>query len=362
MSGTEELLHRARPGGQSAAAAIRRLLGLGSNALGQVVTAFEMDPFNSPGLAEVIRRNRSPEAVAVHLRNLESDSIELSRYSMEAVGASGDPAAMLRLVQILTDEEEFETQRAMAASALGAHADSNVLAALRETVDRQAARIADDEDPQFLLIEAVVTLAKHGDHSRAPLLLEITSNPDSVAQEEAVQALEVAIADGMIETLATISRDPSPILAVLAAKPLFLLGDLKSCEKLQAMAQSDDYDVSQTAMSYLWRLLGTEPRDSHELNVARREWAAVVSDMARGICYRTGHPINIGQLVETLMSSEDMWLREQLTDELQNRTGFDVQGAILWEEEQEFAHRVNERRFTEGALYRWGYRQDIPSA
>jgi HEAT repeat protein len=361
MISHEELLHLAQPGGQSSAAAIRRLIELGTAVLNQVVTAFETDPYNSPGLAEVIRRNRSPEAVSVHLRNLESDSLPLSRCSMEAVGASGDPAAMQHLVQILTDEDKFETRRALAASALGAHADSDVLAALRETVDRQASRMAEDEDPQFLLIKAVVALAKHGDHSRAPLLLEIASNPDSESQEEAVQALEAAVADGMIETLTTISRDPSPIFAVLAAKPLFLLGDLKSCEALQAMAQSDDSDVSQTAMSYLWRLLGTDPRDSDQLNMARREWAPVVMAMAKGVCYRAGRPVDIAQLVETLRHSDDTWLREKLADELQIRTGLDVQGAILWEQEQELADLVNERRFTLGALYKWGHRQEIPS-
>ncbi|MFP1624513.1 HEAT repeat domain-containing protein [Streptomyces sp. 5K101] len=360
MSSTEELLRLAQPGGKNAAVAIRRLLGLGATVLDKVVTAFAVDPYNSPGLAEVIRRNRSPEAVSVHLGNLESDSLPLARYSMEAVGASGNQAAIQHLVEILTDEDRFETRRALAASALGAHADSDVLAALRETVDRQAARVAEEEEPQSLLIKAVVALAKHGDHSRAPLLLEIASNPDSEAQEEAVQALEVAVTDGMIETLATVSRDPSPIFAVLAAKPLFLLGDLKSYETLQAMAQSDEHDVSQTAMSYLWRLLGTEPRDVDQLNVARREWAPVASAMSRGICYRAGRPVDITQLVETLRHSDDTWLIGQLTDELQNRTGIDVQGAILWEQQQELAHLVNERRFALGALYRWGHLQEIP--
>jgi len=233
VSSVEELLYRARPGGKGAAAAIRDLLDLGAAVLDQAVMAFEREPWDSPGLAEVIRRNRSPDAVSVHLKNLTSGSLELSRLAMEAVGASGDPAAVQHLVDILTDGEQFETCRALAASALGAHAGGDVSAVLRETVDRQAARTVDDEDPRSLLIEAVVALAKHGDNSRAPLLLEIASHSDSAAQEEAVHGLEVAVADGMVETLDTLSRDPSPVAAVLAAKPLFLMGDVKSYEILR---------------------------------------------------------------------------------------------------------------------------------
>ncbi|WP_406516695.1 HEAT repeat domain-containing protein [Streptomyces sp. NBC_00134] len=361
MSSIEELLYRARPGGESAAAAIRNLLDLGAAVLDQAVMAFERDPWGSPGLAEVIRRNRSPEAVAVHLTNLTSGSLELSRFAMEAVGASGDPVAVQHLVDLLTNEEEFETHRALAASALGAHVGGDVPAVLRETVDRQAAQAVDDEDPRSLLIGAVVALAKHGDNSRSPLLLEIASHSDSAAWEEAVQGLEVAVVDGMIETLGTITRNPSPVAAVLAAKPLFLLGDVKSCETLRVMAGVDDYDVSRNAMSYMWRLLGTEPRDSGELDVARHEWDSIASTMVEGVCYRTGHPVDIPQLVEELTNNEDSWLRGQLTDEVQNRTGIDVAGALLHEQEQELAHWVDERRFVAGSLYRWGHRQEIPA-
>lgn len=156
MTDVGELLRQARPGGQRATPAVRRLIDIGAPVLDRAITVFEREPVNSPGLAEVIRRNDSPEAVPILLDAMNSGSIALSRNSMQALASSQDTYALERLIEFLVDENEFEVRRSLAASALGAATSVDVRATLRRVVDQQAEVTADDDDARFLLVAAIV--------------------------------------------------------------------------------------------------------------------------------------------------------------------------------------------------------------
>jgi len=362
VNDVDELIQQARPGGPQATGAIRQLLHLGLSVLDRSITAFEMEPMASPGLGEVISRSNSPEAVPALLDKMDSASIALSKCSMNALATSQDPRALERLLEFVTDESRLETRRSLAASALGAASGVDVPAALKWVVDQQAGSKADpDDDPQFLLIEAIVALAKHGDHSRAPLLLELASNQFSAAQELAIKGLELAVADGMIEALAAASRSPATSVAILAAKPLFLLGTAQSAEVLHSMTTSDEFDVHRNARIYAARILGIEFTERDETAQLEIEWNNARESMTEQTCYRSGRPIQLSRLAESLEQGDNARLQVEVADEFRIRTGLDAQGALLLGNTQELLRSVNRMHLEDGALYRWGHRQSFPT-
>jgi len=122
-----------------------------------------------------------------------------------------DPRALSALLALATDPEPYT--RAFAVKGLGAMKDPAAAAALRPLVV---------DGNRTIAIEAIRSLARLGDRGAAPALIKLARDGKTQphVRLEAVTALGVLRADGVIDTLIDILGDPSPAVRAAAIRSM----------------------------------------------------------------------------------------------------------------------------------------------
>jgi hypothetical protein len=227
--------------------------------------------------------------------------------------------------------------------------------------------------PVHVLLEAATALAKLGDQRHAYVPVQVVEHPfmrpkqpDPYAlRSAAASALKHVVAPGMFGVLERAVLDTNVEVRREAIRAAFYLGLPESFRVLMGAARDRDSQVRNNAKVFLARLAGMD--DAKDWTPARWTswWAKAEGRFQKGVCYRMGRPIVIGDIVELL--ADPLALRDA-ADELRITTGDDfgydrerghdqpgvaTRGRAWWKE--------NGGRFPPGRLFKHGFEQPIES-
>jgi len=116
-------------------------------------------------------------------------------------------------------------------------------------------RAVDDEEVR-LAIEAVVALAKLGNHDKASTAIRLAGDEDSTVRVHAVPALQIVVGPGLLAALLTALEDEYAEMRLAAERGLFYLGIVQSIGALIPCVEDESPDVANDARVMLHDITG----------------------------------------------------------------------------------------------------------
>jgi hypothetical protein len=359
MTDVQRLIHEADQGNDPRA--ILGLAALGMRAFGSVVDAIRgSDRMTAGGLGDALLRVRDPDLVPALVPLLDDEKTGLAIVAFQALGRSRDPRAFRPLADYLRDPEKRETRRSLAAAALGDLGDPRAIPELLDAVDAAL------KGKLFhLALEAVVALAKLGNHEKAEVAAGLaTDKRKRDLRPRASEALQYAVGPGSLGALRSALKDKYAEVRVNAVDALFYLGLPESLGALVASARDKDPGVRGRVLVRIGMLAGQDFDELADPRRVRKWWEAHELDFAPGVCHRLGRPIHLPDVIELLGEPNS---RTTVVKELRIITGDDfgfdrlvpdLDPGVL--DRARDWWRAHSDRFVDGALYKYGHRVQPP--
>jgi HEAT repeat protein len=221
----------------------------------------EADPTRQSKLIEALGEQRLTEAVEPLMQQVTLNAFQ-SGAAITALGKIGDP----RAVGVLIRSCRYQNLAWIAKDALvqiGAPAVEPLIDALQ----------SDHPDVRFM---AVRVLGELGDpRAVAPLESLITTEPDETNRQLARSTLKGLLLDGL--------TDPDPAVRELAVGGLDRLGDARTIEPLQSLADRDPAlcEMAQAVIVRLLRRVERNPFAAHDLPPRSRDTNLLINRVQR---------------------------------------------------------------------------------
>lgn len=353
---------------EEASAAAARLAEIGLPALGPVVAALKQSPPYSEGLRNAVRRMGRPETVPALSALLKENDSLLTLVAAEALGRARDERAVGPLVELFKEEDAFYAARGQAALGLARLRAGQAVPALLETL-KKLARGRKDAESAALIGQTAVALAMLGNQEGAGAVVALARHRDHAVREEGAKALRHVVGRGLFPALQKGLRSRSTDLRQEALEALFYLGLRESVEELVAYVERGDEsapELTDAAVRRLRDLTGEEFGWNVGPPGLRGWWKQHEGRYKPNVCHRLGKPIDLADFVG-LLSAEGEPVRRRLLTELHVITGEDFgldpsrpvgeQAEVL--ERARAWLRENAGAYERGAVYKYGYKQDL---
>lgn len=356
----DQLIDLARTGNPDSYWAIQEISERRDESLGKVIGKFEEEPHSSPGLEEAILLCGAEDTVDTLFESAVSGSIPLAELAMHSLARASSDAAESRLMQLAGSGDFLETRSRFAASALGEVRNNQTTSLLKEIIDKEEIKQPQADNPYSLLISSIVSLAKHGDHSRSHWLLDLASPNFPYAQEAAVDALTICVSDGMIETLdSTLKSELLPAIPS-AATALAYLGDSRCLETLEEATHSNLQSVRDIGAWRCGTILGLDHDTTEAINAVRTEVARALPRLTSGVVYRLGEPSSPLNLARFATSIKNRAQLEEIGREIETISGVRARRLLKYGKHEELVSSISRLNFEEGKLYKWGFCIPLP--
>ena len=363
-----ELITKAKGTGAEASTAAARLVDIGMPAVAAIVEAIRQSPLPSKALLDIIPQIRAPELVPAMIEALNERSPFLPIVASKALGQSKDERAFQPLLNLFLNENRSDAIRSWAANALGELGDTRAVPELLKTVKDIARRRKLKEHAAFVRF-TVIALAKLGNQDAADIVISMTEHRDRSVREEAMLALKHIIGRGLFPTLQKSRRRKSTTARQESLEAIFYLGLRESIEELISFLEEDDGSDPDLSVNIIYRLsdlTGEHFEEDIKAEELRQWWAQHQSTFQPNVCYRLGKPISISDM-GALLETKDLVHRYWLLEELRLITGKSVglnRFKPLEEQDVVVARaqawvREEGHRFERGAVYKYGYKQNI---
>jgi HEAT repeat protein len=281
--------------------------------------------------------------------------------AFEAIGRARDPRALGPLLDFVSNPENRDARRSLAADALGELGDAQAIAPLLQVVDG-ASEVRSFE----LALSAVIALAKLGDHSRAAVPLGLSAHTkDPSIRPRVAQALQYVIGPGLFSALQEMVRDKQVEVRLHTIDALFYLGVKESIAELITLANDKSPVVSTMSRARIADLSGEDFPDYIRVRDLRGWWKTNQDRFTQGVCYRLGERIWLPNIIALLAEPN---MRERTVAELRMITGFDfgLDPLASIREQDDLLRNARawwDKRgagsFKSGHVYKYGYEQVV---
>lgn len=322
--------------------------------------------------AAVLAALEVPDRVATLAPLAAHDARGVRDAAIAALGRSGDPRAAGVIGDVLAHGGHL-LRSLGALGDLGAGREA-IHAAIRKRVGdvtdpavlaEVSARAVEDLDPSDLqaIGAAAEALAKQGDAALIGAAKTLAGfSPDEEAgfyeasgvRQQALRALDVAVAPGIAPVLHAATADGDAEVAMTALYATLHLGRIAAAPAWLAALASERGAVASAAAQCFEELTGERPPDAAREAIAW--WARLEATLDPAVCYRRGALASPGVLIDPARGAHSAWLRVELGylggltflhPELSSPTPREAQAIAAW-------WAANAARFTPGKLHRWG--------
>lgn len=364
------------------AAAVKRVVETSELAAYEAVLA--AGPAALPAILKTLAARRAVPAMTSLLSMLDLP-IETLAPLLPSMEGSVAPAALAALARI--DDPRVlpmileRLPRRNAYVALGDHGDPKGLDALRKVaapiVGKKGEKLPkgtawlknfDEEvgDLDLVLI-AAVAMAKLGDQSLAPVVIQLATrvdpdNPDAGAdlRSSATIALSYFAAPGVAAAVRKTLSDPNADVVAEGLRTSLYIGRMAEAEGIMEVVRGDGEQAG-IAIWYLEAWAGTRPGTRRDKRPSPAEldkwWAGVKSKLSANVCYRFGKPIDLAALVANLVE-DPLHIRDQLRIHTGAACFLDELGGdpVTKHEKAEVAAwwKAHAAEYPAGKLFRWG--------
>jgi len=384
MNNIDALIEKAKMTGPEGTSARRELMRLGAKAAPAVIEELRRSPLDRIRLfSELLEGIRDPAVVPILLKLLNDENPSVKLVAHKALGKLKDERAFQPLSDQLSDSNNLEYTRTLAARALGELGVLKARVVLLGAADRLIGQPRNtntheeirrwvisetSEDRLRLAIEIAVAVAKLGDHTLWPMISAIITDRDldkdasegMTVGSEAVRALNYIVGPHMLHTLEVALGSTDPEVRGAAIDPLRYLG-LSEAVSVLIPAAKDEYEsVGAEALAAIYDITAEWPNGEQsieelEIGALQDWWVRRKSNFKPGICYRLGQPMWLLSIVELLDNTKQ---RGRTLRELEVITGQDFSNSKAKEVRDWYGQ--NGERFEVGHLYKYGHKQDIP--
>ncbi len=320
------------------AAAVKRVAETSELAGYEAVLA--SGPAALPAILKTLGARRAVPAMTALLSMIElPDPVETLGPLVTRMDGSVGAAALAMLARLRDPRvlplivERFPRRNAY--QALGDHGDPKQVGVLRKvampivgkTGEKLPKGIAwlkcfEDEigDLDLALIVAVA-MAKLGDQSLAPLVCQLATSvdhddPDAGAdlRSSAAIALSYFAAPGVAAAVRQTLRDPKAEVVEEGLRTSLYIGRVKEAESFMEVIRANGEQAG-IAIWYLEAWAGSRPGARRDKRVSEAEldkwWAGAKAKFSADVCYRSGKPIDLGNLSAKL-AEDPLHVRDQL--------------------------------------------------
>jgi HEAT repeat protein len=332
-----------------------------------------------------------PNMLPVMTDLLTDENPDISLAAYEWFARTSNENAQAILIAKLEEPESNESEKSLAAEALGQR--GNAAAAIasirrvargiieptrdsREMRDRVIATKLKDGVARLLVRLAVAEAQLGGDElSSLPIIFarsEMNSDREPIVRVEALGALTSVVGEGMIDTLRGALQGEDHEVVEYSIRALQFLGNREAVDLLVGAAIPARMELAEIALTAAVAVTGPGPGMSRSIfdlkpDELRTWWDAARRSFLPGVCYRLGRPLAMKKLVELLRDARQ---RAGVANELRIVAGFDCGfNADIPSEEQnsvvasaEHWLAIGGQKFREGALYRYGYERNLGEA
>lgn len=341
--------------------ATSQLLKAGVAALPSLIEAIRKSPRNTAGkLGDVILAMRDPERIPLLINLLNEKKASLIFVALQALGESRDERAFQPLLNHLMDDHNLETDRRLAAAALG---ELGNLKAIEELL--KVAEEAQRVKALRLSLSCVIALAKLGNHEKASIVISVVnSEKDPSAQPLAVEALQYLVAPGVFQALEASAKSSYAEIRLKAIDGLLYFGTREAVESLIPYVNHKDPETSRHAISRINDLTGEDFEEGVSIKSLKTWWLKQQAKFGAGVCYRLGKPIWLPNIISLL---EEPNTQARIANELRIITGSSFESNTLLPAANQPETLVvaqewwksEGHRFEPGALYKYGHKQDL---
>jgi hypothetical protein len=326
-------------------------------------------------LYDVIPQLNSSEIILVLLDYLLRPNLNLSALQVifRTLGQSKNKTALQPIIAYLEDKNNRNTFRVLAAEALGELRFNEAIVPLQNVTQE-----GDEYDLFALPLAAIVALAKLGNDEKASIAVSLANfepdqndpdyDPDyddsSIIRINAIAALQHVVAPHAFEALQHANQKGLSQTRQEVIETMFYLGVKQVIPELIGLVEDDHYDVANNALVRINDLTGQQ----FTQDVTKQElfmwWDKHQAEYAENTCYRLGKPVWIPDIIALLAQK---FRQDEIIKELRIITGqdFDPKPYIQMQTQyalMQIAQKWWEREghnFERGALYKYGYKQDI---
>lgn len=357
------LIQQALTHGLAAHEAVSELVTIGMSAVPSVIEALrQLNPQeNSVNLCRVLMSISDPDLVPTIVTILHEKNIDLVITAFRVLGYSHDPRAYEPLLDFMSDVENRDARRSLAANAIGELGNTQAIPVLLQVVDE-----AKEKKSYELALSAIIALAKLGNHEKGSLVIWLVSYiKDPVIQPRAAEALKYVVVGGLFQALRKVVRNKQVEVCLHGINALFYLGVKESIEELISLVKNKNPIISIQALARINDLTGEDFAEDILVKDLQNWWKANEHRFPEGNCLRLGKSIWLPDVIGLLAEPN---IRERTVQELQMITGRNsVSRLIIPIREQEALLRntqkwweqEGESQFVAGHLYKYGYEQNL---
>lgn len=345
-----ELIESARQGGDAAVAAARQLGLRGASALPAVIEGLS-NPWVQPGeLPTALKRIYENESTEYIDEGLRVGGYHVFKVALDVLQERYAPDSRQVLVDCLQDETLRVTRRAEVMRACGEVGDVSLVPVVENTLGESIDIPRGPDETPVLLVESILALAKLGTFTHGEHLLSLLEDPYVPTRSMAVQAMETAISERMLNGLTSRLADSASEVRLAAVQSLFLLGVPATLEPLLWGMRCEDADLRNNCRVRLNDISG-ESFAEDDVDALQARCAEMASLCEPDLRYRSGEPFSVSGLMRLVQPGNPR--NSEILRELELATGthFSMRSCSSPAVQADVESRFPLRR----PLYRWGH-------
>ncbi|EPR10529.1 HEAT repeat domain-containing protein [Ruminiclostridium papyrosolvens] len=303
---------------------IRELIDEGVSALPQILNAIRNGPTPAHILLRQVILQISDSTMMDEMKVLLDDKNSYIRsIAYRILGRSSDQSITDKIEQYLEDDILLESDRVWAAKALGDGLHFHSLPILREQI-----RILDKDDAIHYYPELTLAIsyamARLGDSSALPHVLELSKEQDISVRLSALKLLRFFSGSGVFEQLKSVLVDSILEIRKDALDAFFLLGTKSATYCIWKLCKDENQVIAQHARKRFAQITGTEIQDEDLIKDFNKYLDDKGIEINNKVCFRSGYPINVQSLVKSIIDSKpSVDLLDELFAITGNRFGHD---------------------------------------
>lgn len=344
---------------------IFQLVNEGISVLPSILNAIRNGPSHSIiMLVQVVLQLTDPKIKDEMLVLLDDKNRYIRSVAYRVLSKFKDQDVVEKFEEKLQSTKFSERDIILAATAIGEGNHFNSLPILKKLLVRAVDTESIYYSPDIILAIAH-SMAKLGDNSALPYVLELYENKDPVVILKTIKQLSFFCGSGVFKVLKNALYNPIREIREDALDGLFLIGTKSAAQQIWNSCKDKEPDISQRAMYRLTQITGKKVETNY-LVKEFDEWLDKNDiELNNKCCFRFGQPIDVPMLVKKITEPKpEKILLEELFVITGNRFGHDPE-VWIYAKQPDYNVLVNswlqenESRYITGKLYKFGFLQDL---